>query len=105
MKKHFSTKKANHQIEGWGRGSSMAEDQFKNQAEQIMHDFLIDELSQEYYDQLRYEAACVSLKTLRTWMNTIEGQKKFEQAERFYQQKLAHLQGMASQYNASPYCL
>ena len=105
-KKHFTTKRFGAGTPGWGVHSAIAQEKFRAQAEEIMHDFLVDELSEEYYEQLRYEAACTSLKELYQWMQTIDTpSKKRRQAEAFYEQKLQHLKELAKKYDQSPYCL
>jgi hypothetical protein len=74
-------------------------------AEEILHDFIIDELSECGYKQLRYEAACTSLKELKNKIDAMPTGKIKDQAFGFYRSKLSQLEQEALNYSSTPYTL
>jgi hypothetical protein len=76
---------------------------FLEEAKNIFREFLIDELGEDFYDQLRYEAACTALKDLKRRIEKTKGYKEQKQLNTFYIEKLEELKGKSSQFKATPY--
>jgi hypothetical protein len=74
-------------------------------AQQIHQDFVADALGEDVERQLRYEAACTSLKEIKKHIDSMVGGKMRDQSLLFYDEKLRQLQEHANEYEATPYTL
>jgi hypothetical protein len=88
-----------------GKHYAQARFNYTTKAEEILLDFIIDELGENAYKQLRYEAACTSLKELKDKISAMPSGKIKQQALGFYEDKLQHLEEEARNYSLTPYTL
>lgn len=88
-----------------GRHYHKARLDFIQNARQNLDDFIIDELGEDYYQQLRYEAACTALKDIKKEMDAMVDGKAKRQIHSFYLEKLELLEGKASEFDSTPYTL
>lgn len=89
------------------KGKHYAQTRFSyiSKAEEILLDFIIDELGENDYKQLRYEAACTSLKESKGIIDAMPSGKIKQQALAFYEDKLNQLEKESANYSATPYTL
>ena len=76
---------------------------FSEEAKNIFRDFLMDELGEDFYNQLRYEAACTALKDLKKRIEKAKSYKEQKQLNTFYVEKLEELKEKSFQFKATPY--
>lgn len=74
-------------------------------AQEVHKDFLADFLGEAAEKQLYYEAACTSLKQIKTYISSMPNDRKRHQALLFYEDKLNELQTRAKDYESTPYTL
>jgi uncharacterized protein (DUF2164 family) len=87
------------------RHYSTAQSIYTIEAEKCLEDFILDELGEDFYKQLRYEAACTSLKALKKQISEMQEGKVKRQTVIFYEQKRRQLEEEASKYDQTPYTL
>jgi hypothetical protein len=81
------------------------QEKYISNAHQIYKDFIVDELGERFERQLHYEAACTSLKEIKTSIDAMPQGKQKRQATVFYEEKLKELQSIAHRFQATPYTL
>lgn len=87
------------------RHYNAAQSIYITEAEKCLEDFILDELGEDFYKQLRYEAACTSLKALERQITHMQEGKVKRQTIKFYDQKRKQLEEEACKYDQTPYTL
>lgn len=89
----------------FGHHYSRAHASYIADAHKLLEEFILDELGEAYHKQLRYEAACTSLKKLGEKIEAMEEGKARRQSQLFYDQKRRQLEEEAANYEVTPYTL
>jgi hypothetical protein len=78
---------------------------YMQMAQQMHQDFIVDALGEDVEKQLRYEAACTSLKEIKKDIDSMASGNMRDQFLLFYDEKLRQLQERANEHEATPYTL